>query len=159
MTTTSIGLPPVIPKGRSRRSRTTSGGVALPPEPGSGHVQLLTYNTSEDPRSDNNLTHAERQFEEFLERTPNIANNVREIHADINWSPCTICSGTLSHAARLTRRATRRNLHWHDRYQHPVRGTTDASLGAISGWSVTPGAVTAEGLAELEAAEWATIAG
>jgi hypothetical protein len=134
-----------------------SGGIALPPAPGSGRIQLLTYNTSEDPRSDSNLTHAERQFEEFLDRTPAIANNVREIRADINLSPCTLCSSTLSTAARLTPRATRRTLHWHDAYRHPTRGTTDASLSSISGWDVTPSGVSAESQAVLDAENWAAV--
>ena len=159
MTTTSFSLAPVIPQGRSRGSRTTSGGIALPPESDSGKIRLLTYNTSEDPHADNNLSHAERQFEEFLERAPRIADNVKEIQADINLSPCRICSGTLSHVTRLTRRASRRTLHWHDVYRHPTRGTTDSSLGSISGWDVTPTSVSLppENLSEFDAAEWAAM--
>jgi hypothetical protein len=61
--------------------------------------------------------------------------------------------------SRLTRRATRRTLHWHDVYRHPARGTTDSSLGSISGWEVTPTSVTPPPatLSEFDAAEWAAM--
>ncbi|MDX6720776.1 MAG: hypothetical protein QOJ63_3030 [Solirubrobacteraceae bacterium] len=161
MVTTHIGLPPVIAHGRSSTARSTSGGVALAPVPGSGTIRLLTYNTSEDPRSDNNLSHAERQLQEFFERAPATAGDVKEIHADINLSPCSICTSSLAHITRLTRRATKRILHWQKLYRHPRRGTTNASLGAIGGWTVIPSAIsggpTPQEQAELQAANWATL--
>jgi Domain of unknown function (DUF4157) len=140
-----------IPPGRGL----VPGVLAAPP--GQGQVQLLTYNTSEDPRRDDNHTHAEYQFTGFLRNNQDIANNVRTIRADINLSPCTLCSSTLSTAASLTPRATARSLHWHDVYRHPTRGTTDASLGAMSGWDVTPSGVSAESQAVLDAENWAAV--
>lgn len=163
MVTTGFALPTVIPQGPRTSGKHTSGGVALPTVPGSGVIRLLTYNTSDEPRSDSNATHAEAQLAEFLERAPRIANDVDEIHADINWSPCSICSSTLSSVARMTRRASKRILNWHELYKHPRRGTTTGSLGQIggSGWMVIPSAVSGETTAaeeaELQAADWASL--
>jgi hypothetical protein len=156
MTTSHYGLPPVIVRGRGG-SKAVSGGVALPPEPGSKRIHLLTYNTSDEPRRDSNATHAEVQLLEFLERNPEIARDVRSISAEMNFSPCALCSDDLSHISAITPRAERRSLRWHDLYEHPRRGTTDASLRGTRGWDVTPGAVTEEGLTQLEVEGWAQL--
>ncbi len=165
MVPTQHGLPPTIAHGRQRRSRVVSGGIALPVVPATAdepaRLRLMTFNTSEDPSATSNLTHAERQLQEFLERAPTIARDVAEIHADINWSPCSMCSSALSTVTRITPRATYRVVRWHTLYEHPIRGTTDTSLGAIVGWSVIPstisGNVTPAQQAELAAADWAEL--
>jgi len=162
METTHHELPPVIPHtARTRRQRGLDpkqqfGGVALPPEPGTARLEILTYNTSDNPSATNNTTHAERQLLEFLERNPTVARRVERIEAQINWSPCSLCSSTLSSVAALTARASQRVIHWQTLYTHPERGTTDASLGAINGWIVDPATTSGEPPAgvDLETLGW-----
>jgi hypothetical protein len=160
--TTHIELPPVIPHGaRTRRqqapgNKSVGGGLMAPPEPGSRLRHLVTYNTSDDPRQHSNSTHAEAQLEEFLERNPTLARSVRGISAEINWSPCSLCSQSLAHVARMTGQTSRRTLTWAQLYEHPDRGTTDVSLQAITGWTVSPPSVTRPD-SEVAAVDWATL--
>lgn len=160
--TTHYQLPPVIPgtvraKGqRAADSKTQFGGVMLPPKPGEGMLEVMTFNTSEDPKRTDNFTHAERQLQEFLERNRPIARRVDRIHAQISHSPCQLCSGTLSTITAVTPNATKRAIHWQQLYTHPTRGTTDASLSSISGWTVDPRTVAGEAAdaKDLEAVTW-----
>ena len=162
METVGHGLAPVVQHtARVRGSRPLdpklrSGGAILPPEPGASRLEVLTYNTSDDPQVSNNATHAERQLLDFLERDRPVARRVERIEAQINWSPCTLCTPTLSRIADATPNATTRVIHWQTLYAHPDRGTTDASLGSISGWVVDPattGGDPPEGV-DLEALTW-----
>ena len=119
-------------------------------------MEVLTYNTSDDPQMSSNATHAERQLLEFLERDRPVARRVERIEAQINWSPCTLCSSTLSRISGATPNATQRVIHWQTLYTHPDRGTTDASLAGITGWVVDPATTSGEppeGV-DLEALSW-----
>ncbi|MEU8612953.1 hypothetical protein AB0C29_33705 [Actinoplanes sp. NPDC048791] len=130
-----------------------SGGLIEPPKPGEKTLRMVTFNTAEGSSVQSNATHAERQLASWLQ---NVADDkwrsrIQRIAAEINYSPCTLCSVDLKTIAVLTPNAdaASRLLSWTRPYIDKKRqgadnrSTTNASLGEIAsaGWTVTPNQV------------------
>ncbi|MFI7543523.1 hypothetical protein [Actinoplanes sp. NPDC049599] len=130
-----------------------SGGLIEPPRPGEKTLRMVTFNTAEGSSVQSNATHAERQFASWLqnEADDKWRSRIRRIDAQINYSPCTLCTVDLTTIAALTPNADKasRALSWSRAYIDKRRtgadnrSTTNASLGEIAGagWTVSPGQV------------------
>jgi hypothetical protein len=81
----TIGAPP-------QRDQYRYGTVLLRPSPGSVEAQVISW-SSGFPVQGSNASHAERYFDEWFSRAG--LRSLKEIHVDINLSPCSICVGTL----------------------------------------------------------------
>ena len=69
-------------------------GTAMlqPASAAANEVKTVSWNTG-DPVEGSNSSHAEASFTEFL--SWRVRRNLKEVHATINYSPCSMCSGTL----------------------------------------------------------------
>ena len=116
-------------------------------------IKQAAARTAEGSSVQSNATHAERQLASWLQ---NVADDkwrsrIQRIAAEINYSPCTLCSVDLKTIAVLTPNAdaASRALSWTRPYIDKKRqgadnrSTTNASLGEIAsaGWTVTPNQV------------------
>jgi hypothetical protein len=133
-------LPPV--SGGQLGGRTKYGGAIELPKPGSSEVKLKTWNTGElDPKTASNGSHAEMQFDNWLEgQDVKWRDRIESITATINLSPCKMCSVTLSHIHALAPKAVK-TLSWSTPFLGGPNETTSGSLGGIKGWSVTPSSI------------------
>jgi hypothetical protein len=142
-TATVHPMPPITESGK-----VVSGGLIAAPAPGATEVHMVTFNTSDDPKSSSNATHAERQFVNWLESRP-IRDKITGIKVEINLSPCTRCTADLQYASVLTPNAQgRRTLAWEDPFVREPRpgveniSTTTASLSQLAEtWDVKPAQV------------------
>jgi hypothetical protein len=126
-------------RGSRPEPKITSGAVLEPVSAEDTTLRLITYNTSDDPRSDSRTTHAEHQLEQMISADPKWEQKIVAIEADINFSPCLLCTPDMVSIAEMTRNADgRRKLTYKGWYTHKTRGTTAESLDQIrkSGWDV-----------------------
>ncbi len=134
-------LPPI-----TERGKLVGGGLIAAPAEGATKVEMVTFNTSDNPRSGSNATHAEAQLASWLDANP-LRHKIVGIKAEINMSPCTMCADDLRQVTVLTPNAKIRTLTWEKPYVReprpgvPDTSTTTASLQSIKGWIVTPGEV------------------
>lgn len=125
-------LPPITERGKIK-----SGGLIAAPVPGDKTIQMVTFNTSDDPKSSSNATHAEAQLANWLMSNSAISRKVSAIKAEINKSPCIRCTADLLHVATLTPNARVRTLAWDRPFVREPRpgvediSTTTASLGRL----------------------------
>lgn len=140
-----LDLEPAQARAGRRVERFRPGGRILPPEPGAGEIQLVTWNTGgqKDFYVDSNSTHAERQFTNWFDAQPRSwKQRVEEIAILINWSPCLQCGSELIHLMQNLRHVSP-NVSGRIAFQHwypsnAWKATTSASLAALSaaGWDV-----------------------
>jgi hypothetical protein len=81
---TEVATPP--------RGQHKYGTAMLQPAAGANEVKTVSWNTG-DPIEGSNSSHAESSFSEFL--SWRIRKELKEVHATINYSPCSMCSSTL----------------------------------------------------------------
>jgi len=155
-------LQPAPPAGRKTpmslrpMTRRPSGGVVEQPAPGSGRLELLTFNTGER-RLGTNTSHAEHQLQAFLDRNRAMAAAVTAVEATINLSPCRWCTRTLSKITKLTPGAGQRHLIWLTPWRASGRrtnATTAESLRAIQGWTLNKYDIPEESPQEIAQQEW-----
>jgi hypothetical protein len=118
------------------------GGVIMAPQAGSTELYVGTWNTADAARRTDNNTHAEFQFKTWLARQPqSMLGAIREIHIDINYSPCKRCIRTLNEVLALIPGSPRpqATLNYHTVYERRIIGTTSAALAQLTGWIITPG--------------------
>jgi hypothetical protein len=66
--------------------------MLLQPPAAANEVKTVSWNTG-DPVPGSNSSHAESSFSAWFEK---VVHNVKEVHININFSPCSMCSlGTL----------------------------------------------------------------
>ena len=137
-------------------------GRVLPIIGSTGALDVLTWNTGEasDLRQYGNITHAERQFVEFMR-----GRDFTSIEIELSHSPCTACADTLAgwlktvraQGATVSRAPSRRvegriligspvveeldrqaALRWGQLYATPPQATNWACLGGLqaAGWSL-----------------------
>lgn len=109
--------------------KSVSGGVVEAASPFGNVINLLTYNTSEDPKQDSNATHAEHQLLAFLKSATELRPRIIGIEATISKSPCRMCTEDMVSIGELTPEADgNRKLTFEKWYQHRTHGTTDESI-------------------------------
>jgi len=124
---------------------TPSGGYQFRPEKGSRELQLLTWNTTQK-LSGKNVSHAEKQFVNWLRERIELWGKIRNIDIHITHSPCgtnytETCTIDL---AELMPDLRKKNpgVHGHIMYESPFtkgkNATTEADIKKLiaAGWTV-----------------------
>jgi len=148
---------PAIFGGRTRgkrereRAERDSGGFVVEPEAGSDTLEFVSWSTGRAIR-DSNISHAERQFEEWfssqLQNNPGWVGRVQSISIDITHSPCQLCTPDLNGVARLARSGNPEvelNLVYDEIHtgNNPTR-QSDIDLLERNGWNVSGPAIEPE---------------
>ena len=136
-------LEPTSVTGRSRLSKTRSGGEVLLPEAGSTTLEMTTWNTGElDPTVVSNATHAEAQFTQWFGRQEDRwRRRVRSIDMDIrDYSPCTMCADDLQKVITIYApwREGKATVHYREPYKLGELATTPQALSKLegAGWKI-----------------------
>ncbi len=105
-------ITPVSYEGRTRgrreraRSERQSGGLIIEPGEGENVLEFVSWSTGRAMR-DNNISHAERQFEHWfrLQARENAGwlRRIRRISITISLSPCQLCTADLISVANLAK--------------------------------------------------------
>jgi len=126
---------------RSRRGRAI-GGIVLEPE--ANRVQLVTWNTgSLNPDTAGNQTHAERQFDHWVEQVDAVAEGHawlgRVTRVDMHlrdYSPCGICCSMLGATRRKFPNASAANIYWYQLYTGRGDPTRWHNLRDLGQWQL-----------------------
>ncbi len=137
---------------RQREQKSRPGGVILPQAAGSKEIEARTWSTGDEPNSNSNATHAERQFEEWLKKQPlDWRKRVESISLRIEKSPCKLCSRTLSNVYALLPNVKTASLTYDSVYTTPPNATTKSSISGIAGWNVSGPPIPDEETVQLNA--------
>ncbi len=126
---------------RSARGRAI-GGIVL--EPDANRVQLVTWNTgSLNPDTAGNQTHAERQFDHWVEQVDAVPEGRtwlgRVTRVDMHlrdYSPCGICCSMLRSTRRKFPNATAANIYWYQLYTGRGDPTRWHNLRDLNQWQL-----------------------
>jgi hypothetical protein len=126
---------------RSRGGRSI-GGIVL--EPAGNRVQLITWNTgSLNPDTLGNQTHAERQFDHWVDQVDAVPEGRAFLHrvtrVDMHlrdYSPCGTCCSMLRATRRKFPNASSANLHWYQLYTGRADPTRWHNLGDLRDWQL-----------------------